>query len=155
MSPVPFFEVHFRQDNARSMLVKSRTHRHDPSEKQWLPSIRGKQEPPRRARLGAPTCSHESLVGCFPTTTNHRQGDTFSDPTRVLTEGEGQTSFDVNIFLSGSESQDADEEEEEEEEEEEGQTPTLKSGPKDDDSFSEVLLFLQPCCKNVSTIFES
>ena len=27
-------------------------------QKQWLPGIRGKKEPPRRARSGAPTCSH-------------------------------------------------------------------------------------------------
>ena len=47
----------FRPDtNARSMLVKSRTHIHYPSQKQWLPGISGKQEPARRARLGAPTC---------------------------------------------------------------------------------------------------
>ena len=55
-------------------LVNSHTHLHYPSQKQWLPGIRGKQEPPRRARLGAPTCSHESLVGCFPTHTNQLTG---------------------------------------------------------------------------------
>ena len=45
--------------NTRSKLVNSRNHLHYPSQKQWLPGIHGKQEPPRRARLGAPTCSHE------------------------------------------------------------------------------------------------
>ena len=44
--------------NARSMLVNARTHLHYPSQKQWLPGMRGKQEPPHRARFGAPTCSH-------------------------------------------------------------------------------------------------
>ena len=71
------------------------------------------------------------------------------DPTRVLTEGESLTFCQCS--LSGSESQEVDEEEE-------GQTPKLKSGPngvKDDDSSSDNLLFLRPCCKNVSTIFES
>ena len=49
----------FRPDTiARSMLANSRTHLHYPSQKQWLPGMRGKQEPPRRARSGAPTCSH-------------------------------------------------------------------------------------------------
>ena len=38
----------FRPDSkARSKLVSSRTHLHYPSQKQWLPGIRGKQEPPR------------------------------------------------------------------------------------------------------------
>ena len=60
--------------NTRTKLVNSRTHLHYPSQKRWLPGIRGKQEPPRRARLGAPTCSHESLVGCFPTITNQPTG---------------------------------------------------------------------------------
>ena len=31
---------------------------HYPSQKRWLPSVRGVQKPPRRARRGAPTCSH-------------------------------------------------------------------------------------------------
>ena len=71
------------------------------------------------------------------------------DPTRVLTEGQSLT-FCL-CSLSCSETQEVDEEEE-------GQTPKLKSGPnvaKDDDSFSDNLLFLRPCCKNVPAIFES
>ena len=40
--------------NARHSL----THLHYPSQKQWLPGMCGKQEPPRRAPPGAPTCSH-------------------------------------------------------------------------------------------------
>ena len=42
--------------NARSKLNSSRTHLH--TQKQWLPGIRGKQEPPRRAPPGAPMCFH-------------------------------------------------------------------------------------------------
>ena len=105
----------FRPDtNARSMLVNSRTHLHYPSQKQWLPGMRGKQEPPHRARSGAPTCSHETLVGCSPTHTNQPTGRQLPpDPTRVLTEGESPYVLCCQYFLSGSESQDADEEEEE------------------------------------------
>ena len=76
MTPVPLFELHiFNPDtNTRTRLVNSRTRLHYPSQKRWLPGLRGKQEPPRRARFGAPTCSHESLVGCFPTNTNQPTG---------------------------------------------------------------------------------
>ena len=44
--------------NTRKRLVKSRTHLHNPSQKRWLPGVRGIRKPPRRARRGAPTCSH-------------------------------------------------------------------------------------------------
>ena len=102
----------FRPDtNARSMLVNAHTHLHYASQKQCLPGMRGKQEPPRRARSGAPTCSHESLVGMFSHA--HQSTAASPNPTRVLTEGESRTSFVVQYSLSGSESQDADEEEEE------------------------------------------
>ena len=78
--------------NAHSMLVNARTHLHYPSQKQWLPSMRGKQEPPHRARSAAPTCSHESLVGMFSHAHQSTGREKASpDPTRVLTEGEGRT----------------------------------------------------------------
>ena len=80
----------FRPDiNAHSMPVNAHTHLHYPSQKQWFPGMRGKQEPPRRARSGAPTCSHESLVGMFSHAHQSTGRETASpDPTRVLTQGE-------------------------------------------------------------------
>ena len=41
-----------------SKIVSSRTRLHYPSQKRWLPSDRGIRKPPRRARRGAPACSH-------------------------------------------------------------------------------------------------
>ena len=43
MPPVPLFELHiFHPDtNARSKIVSSRTHLHYPSQKRWLPGVRG------------------------------------------------------------------------------------------------------------------
>ena len=74
--------------NARSILIRAHTHLNYPSQKQWLPGIREKQEPPRRARSGAPTCSHESLVVMFSHEHQPTGRETASlDPTRVLTEG--------------------------------------------------------------------
>ena len=60
MPPVPLFELHiFHPDTStRSKIVNSRTDLHYPSQKQWLPSVRGIRKPPRRARHGAPTWSH-------------------------------------------------------------------------------------------------
>ena len=80
----------FRPDiNAHSMLVNAHTHLHYPSQKQWLPGMGVKQEPPRRAHSGAPTCSHESLVGMFSHAHQSPGRETASpDPTRVLTKGE-------------------------------------------------------------------
>ena len=53
----------FRLDtNARSILVTAHSHLNYPCQKQWLPGIRGTQEPQRRARSGAPTCSHPSRM---------------------------------------------------------------------------------------------
>ena len=76
MPPVPLFELHiFHPDtNARSKIDSSRIHLHYPSQKRWLPGVRGIRKPPRKARRGAPASSHESLVGCFPTNTNQPTG---------------------------------------------------------------------------------
>ena len=61
MPPMALFELHFAV--LTPMLTECSSLNY-PCQKQWLPGIRGKQEP-RRARSGAPTCSHESLVGLF------------------------------------------------------------------------------------------
>ena len=67
--PVPMFELHFSVltsmlTQCSSMLTLTYT---TPSQRQWLPGMRGKQEPPRRARSRAPTCSHP-LGRAAPTT---------------------------------------------------------------------------------------
>ena len=50
---------HFPSDSiTHSEVVSSRTHLHYPSQKRWLPGVRGIGKPPRRARRGAPACSH-------------------------------------------------------------------------------------------------
>ena len=98
MPPVPVFELHFSvltsllthcSLNARqcsSMLTLSSTL---PKSETVAPGVRGKQEPPRRARSGAPTCSRESLVGMFSHAHQPTGRETASpDPTRVLTKGE-------------------------------------------------------------------
>ena len=78
--------------NARSRHVNARSHLNFPCQKQWLPGMRGKQEPPRRARSSAPTCSHESLVGLFSHAHQSTGRETASlDPTRVPTEGVSRT----------------------------------------------------------------
>ena len=41
---MPQLHIFYPDTNTRSMLVKSRTHLHYPSQKRWLPGIRGKQE---------------------------------------------------------------------------------------------------------------
>ena len=100
MPPVPVFELHFSV--LSSMLaLHARSHLHYPSQKQWLPGMRGKQEPPRRARAGAPTCSHESLVGLFTHAHQPTGRETASsDPTRVPTEGESRTSGTLSFNIS-------------------------------------------------------
>ena len=87
MPPGPLFELHiFHPDtNTRTRLVNSRTHLHYPSQK---PDVRGIRKPPRRARRGAQTCSHESRRMFSH---EHQSTDwepASPDPTRVLTEGE-------------------------------------------------------------------
>ena len=60
--------------NARSKLVSSRTHLHTQVRSSGSQVYMGKKETPRRAPPGAPTCSHEPLVGCSPTHTNQPTG---------------------------------------------------------------------------------
>ena len=50
--------IFYPDTNTRTKLVNARTHLHYPSQKRWLPGVRGLRKPPRRARCGAPTCSH-------------------------------------------------------------------------------------------------
>ena len=69
MPPVPMFELYF---SVRPSIY-GRPHLIYPCQKRWLPGMREKQEPPRIAPPGAPTCSHESLVGLF--THAHHQPD--------------------------------------------------------------------------------